>query len=159
MSDCVFCRVLAGTAPGTFVHRDDVCAAFMDIRPVNPGHVLVVPLEHVPSLAALKPATAGHLMEVSLRMASAIRASGVRCEGINLYVADGAAAGQEVYHTHVHVLPRYRGDGVSLRAGPHDPQSPPRAELEKIASLIRSADPPPPTRPPAARGDTDRHGP
>jgi len=139
MADCLFCRILAGELPGTFVYRDERCAAFMDIQPVNPGHLLVVPVQHAASLADLDEATAGYLMQVAHRLAPAVRRSGLWCEGVNLFLADGAAAMQEIFHVHLHVLPRYRQDGFGLRFGPHYGARPPRTELERTAALIRGA--------------------
>lgn len=132
---CVFCRILAGELPGTFVYRDERCAAFMDIKPVNPGHLLVVPLNHATHLADLDGTAAAHLMEVGHRLAGALRGSGLRCEGVNFFLADGEAAGQEVFHVHLHVLPRFQGDGFGLRFGP-DYVERPRAELEQSAGRI-----------------------
>ena len=136
MTDCIFCRLLAGELPATFLFRDDECAAFMDIQPVNPGHVLVIPVRHAPYLADLDPATAGRLMQEAQRIAAAIRNSGVRCEGINLFLADGEAAMQEVFHAHLHVFPRFSGDGFGLRFGPHYKERPPRLALEEVGSQI-----------------------
>jgi len=135
-SDCVFCRLLAGELPATFLFRDEQCAAFMDIQPVNPGHVLVIPVRHAPYLADLDAPTAGRLMQEGQRIAAAIRSSGVRCEGINLFLADGEAAMQEVFHVHLHVFPRFAGDGFGLRFGPHYKDLPSRATLEGVGSQI-----------------------
>src|SRR5215203_1477127 len=136
MDDCIFCRILAGDAPGSFVYRDEQCAAFTDVQPVNPGHLLVVPTRHAASLAELDAPTAGRLMQVAQRLAAALRASGLRCEGVNLFLADGAAAFQEVPHLHLHVLPRWRGDRfkLSYQAG-----RPSRATLETQAADLRAA--------------------
>ena len=139
MADCIFCRILAGEVPGTFVYRDEQCAAFMDIQPVNPGHVLVVPVRHAPYLADLDAPTAGRMMQVAQRLAAALRASGLRCEGVNLLLADGEAAMQEVFHVHLHAFPRFAGDGFGLRFGPHYRERPQRAELERAAAQIRGA--------------------
>ena len=138
-TDCVFCRILAGELPGTLVYRDEQCAAFMDIQPVNPGHLLVVPLRHVAELADLDPLVAARMFQVAQRLDAALRASGIRCEGVNLLLADGAAAMQEVFHVHLHVFPRFRGDGFGLRFGPDYTKRPPRAALEDAASQLRSA--------------------
>jgi histidine triad (HIT) family protein len=139
MPDCLFCRILAGELPGTFVWRDADCAAFMDIQPVNPGHVLVVPVRHATHLADIDADAAARLMAVAHRIAAAVRASGVRCEGVNLFLADGEAAMQEVPHVHLHVFPRFPGDGFGLRFGPHYRDRPPRAELEQVADALRAA--------------------
>jgi histidine triad (HIT) family protein len=136
--DCTFCDLLEGRIPATFLHRDERCAAFMDIRPVNPGHVLIIPVAHLPSLAEVPPDDVAHMVRLAQRYAAAIRASGLRCEGVNLFLADGEAAMQEVFHTHLHVFPRYRGDGFQLRFGPHYAIRE-RAELERAGEMIRNA--------------------
>jgi histidine triad (HIT) family protein len=137
-SDCVFCALLDGSVPGTFLHRDDRCAVFMDIRPVNPGHIIIIPVEHTPLLRDVPPADAAHMMQLAQRYAAALRASGLRCEGVNLLLTDGEAAMLEVFHTHLHVFPRYPGDGFGLRFPPHYAVQE-RAELERTAGMIRNA--------------------
>jgi histidine triad (HIT) family protein len=139
MNDCVFCDILAGNLPSSMIDRDDLCSAFMDIQPVTPGHVLVVPNCHTASLAELPPGTGAHMFALAQRVAAALRKSGLRCEGVNLFLADGRAAGQEVFHVHLHVFPRYRGDGFGLRFGPHYGRRPERVELDKRAAAIRAA--------------------
>jgi histidine triad (HIT) family protein len=138
MAQCVFCEILAGRLPSSLVWQDEVCFAFMDIQPVNPGHVLVVPRRHVACLADLKPREGAHMFRAAQRIADAVRHSQVRCEGINLFLADGAAAGQDVFHVHLHVIPRYRGDGFGFRFGPAYGTRPPREELDRIAQELRS---------------------
>jgi histidine triad (HIT) family protein len=137
-SECVFCDILAGRSPASFVHRDARCAAFMDIRPVNAGHLLVVPTRHAALLGELDADTSAHLMRVAHRLTAALRASGLRCEGVNLLLADGEAAMQEVFHVHLHVFPRFRGDGFGLRFGPGFGLRP-RAALEAAAERVRAA--------------------
>jgi histidine triad (HIT) family protein len=137
LADCIFCQILAGRAEASFVYRDDVCSAFMDIQPVNPGHVLIVPNRHAAYLADLDEDTAAHLMRVGHRLDAALRASGLRCEGVNLFLADGEAAMQEIFHVHLHVFPRFPGDGFGLRFGPHYRERPGRASLEEAAQAVR----------------------
>lgn len=136
---CIFCHIVDGDAPASFVYRDDDVAAFMDIQPVTPGHVLVIPTGHAAHLADLDEDRAGKLMRVAHRVAAALRASGLRCEGINLFIADGEAAMQEVFHVHVHVIPRFVGDGFGLVLPPGYPKTPPRAELDDAATRISAA--------------------
>ncbi|HPL28991.1 MAG TPA: HIT family protein [Anaerolineae bacterium] len=137
MDDCIFCGIFAGRLPASMVYRDERCAAFMDIRPVTPGHLLVVPVRHAAYLAELDAEDGAQLFRVAQRLAAALRQSGVRCEGVNLFLADGEAAGQEVYHVHLHVLPRFRGDGFGLRFPPGYGHRPPRPELDEIAGRIK----------------------
>ncbi len=138
-ADCVFCAIVEGQAPVSTLYRDDAVIAFMDIQPVNPGHVLVVPVKHVVSLVDVDEGTAGRMLALAQRMGAALAASGVRCDGFNLFLADGEVAGQEVFHVHLHVIPRYAGDGFGLRFGPEYGRLPPRSELDETARRIRRA--------------------
>jgi len=137
LSDCIFCQILQGDAPASFVYRDDQCSAFLDIQPVNPGHLLVIPNTHAPYLADLDPDGAGHIMRVAHRLAEALRRSGLRCEGVNLLLADGEVAMQEVFHVHLHIVPRISGDGFGFRFGPSYGTQPPRSELDVVARKVR----------------------
>lgn len=136
---CVFCDIVSGQAPSSFVYQDEVAVAFMDIRPVTPGHLLVVPRDHATHLADLDPEVGAYVFRVGMRLAAALRRSGLRCEGVNLYLADGEAAGQEVWHVHLHVLPRFQGDGFGLRFGPDYGRRPGRDTLDDTAAAIRRA--------------------
>jgi len=139
MNDCIFCEILAGRAEVSLVYQDERCAAFLDIRPVTPGHLLVIPRRHAAYLAELPEEDGEPLFRVGQRLAGALRRSGLRCEGVNFFLADGEAAGQEIFHVHLHVIPRYEGDGFGLRVGHHFPSYPPRAELDETARKIREA--------------------
>lgn len=134
---CVFCEIVAGRSPASVVHEDARAIVFMTIEPVNPGHLLVLPKAHAPFLADLDEATGAHLFQLAMRAAGAIRASGLRCEGINLFLADGEAAFQEVFHLHLHVFPRFAGDGFGISADWS--VRPAREELDAAAARIRAA--------------------
>jgi histidine triad (HIT) family protein len=108
----------------------------MDITPVNSGHLLVVPIKHATYLADLDPQAGGALFNVAQRLSSAVRKSGLRAEGINLLLADGEAAGQEVFHVHLHVLPRFLGDGFGHRFPATYGQHPTREQLDSNARAI-----------------------
>jgi histidine triad (HIT) family protein len=131
---CVFCDIVSGRGPASVVHSDESVIAVLDIRPLNTGHLLVIPRAHAAYLADLDPALGGHMFAVAQRMAAALRRSGLPCEGVNLFLADGAAAFQEVFHVHLHVIPRNTGDGFRLRAKWRRPS---RAELESVAGQVR----------------------
>jgi len=111
--------------------------AFMDTNPVTTGHVLIVPKLHHPSLSDVPRATGSRVFVVAQAVAAAIRRSEVRCEGINLFVADGQAAFQEVFHFHLHVFPRFVGDAFRIQAdwSVH----PAREELDRTAAQIQAA--------------------
>lgn len=139
MEDCVFCRIMQGSVPSSIVYADEKTVALMDIQPVNAGHVLIVPKIHVALLSELDEETGAHLFVIAMRVAKALRLSGVKCEGVNLLLADGEAAGQEMAHVHLHVIPRFRGDGFEMRFGSNYGLRPERKELDKVASKIKEA--------------------
>ncbi|HXR11951.1 MAG TPA: HIT family protein [Gaiellaceae bacterium] len=133
---CVFCDIVAGEAPASMVHEDERTVTFLDIRPITPGHLLVVPREHAAYLAELDPEDGAQLFRVGMRAAAALRSSSLRCEGVNFHLADGVVAGAEVFHVHLHVIPRYSGDGFGLRF-PADYRIRDRAELHEAAAAVR----------------------
>ncbi len=135
---CVFCKILDGTYPISQVYGDELCVGLMTTGPVNAGHTMVIPREHLPYLADVSPALAGHIFAVGQKIAAAIRASGLPCDGVNMFVADGEAAHQEVFHFHLHVYPRVDGDGFGFKYDDRHFQEPPREELDRIAALIRA---------------------
>jgi len=131
---CVFCDIVAGREAASVVHSDETVLALLDIRPLTTGHLLVIPRAHAPYLADLDPAVGAHMFGVAQRMAAALRRSGVPCQGVNLFLADGEAAFQEVFHAHLHVLPRNPGDGFRIHAKWRTPS---RAELDSVAAQVR----------------------
>ena len=135
---CIFCEILSASEEASFVYRDDLVSAFLDIQPVNPGHLLVVPNRHAPYLADLDEATGARLFQVAQRLAVALRVSDLRCEGINLFLADGEVAMQEIFHVHLHVFPRFAGDGFGLVFSEDYFTLPARTDLERTAASIRS---------------------
>jgi diadenosine tetraphosphate (Ap4A) HIT family hydrolase len=112
--------------------------AIMDISPINPGHVLLIPLIHAQDFADLEPGTGGALFEAARHVAAAIRQSTLNPAGINLLLAGGEAAGQEVLHVHLHVLPRYLNDGFGHTFPPHYGCRPAREELDNVEASIRT---------------------
>jgi len=139
MSDCIFCAIVNGEAEATLVWQDDLVSAILDIQPVNAGHSCVVPNAHASYLADLPADTGAHMFRVAQRLAQALRDSGLPCEGVNLFLADGEAAMQEVFHVHLHVFPRVPGDGFGLKFGQDYFTKPTRAELEEVGEQIRRA--------------------
>ncbi|MEU0540082.1 HIT family protein [Nocardia sp. NPDC005978] len=132
----IFADIVAGRAPSSKVYEDSDVVAFMDIRPFTPGHLLVIPKVPARSLAELDPEVGGKLFRVGQQLAAALRESEVGADGVNFFLADGVTAGQEVFHVHLHVIPRTPGDGFGLRGRP---TSPPRADLDYLAGSIRGA--------------------
>lgn len=132
----MFCGIVDGRAPASVVYDDELVLGFCDLNPVNPGHLLVIPKRHGVELADVDEATAARMFVVARRLAAALRRTDLRCEGVNLFLADGEAAGQEVWHAHLHVFPRYRGD--RFRVSPNQRRAS-RAELDEVARKVRTA--------------------
>ena len=136
MSNCTLCDLVARTIPFSVAYEDSTIFAFMDIKPVNYGHVVIIPKKHIVYLAELDEDTGAELFKVTMRVARAVRRSDVKCEAVNLFLADGEAAGQEEFHVHMHVIPRYKDDRFTLQID--YPTRPAREDLDKIAERIRS---------------------
>ena len=131
---CIFCAIVQKKAEASFVYEDGAVVAFMDIQPVTPGHVLVVPRDHRPLLADIPPEVGAHMFRVGQQIAAALRRSGLPCDGVNLFYADGEATFQEVFHGHLHVFPRTAGDGFGIVA---DWKVRGREELDAAADRVR----------------------
>lgn len=136
--DCIFCKILRKEIPSTVIYEDELVMAFMDVMPVNPGHVLIIPKEHQQFISDVSPESASRMFEVARKIDTSIRESGIRCDALNLMLSDGEAASQEVFHTHLHVIPRYEGDGVRFKfpnkpknLAPSDELSVPAEEIKK----------------------------
>ena len=138
MEPCVFCKISAGTLPASCVYRDNALMAFMDIQPINQGHILLVPSAHAPNIADLDDAITAHLFSVARRITSALYSS-LECDGVNWIVADGEAAGQEVFHFHLHLIPRSHNDGFGFQFPCDYNELPTRQTLDSTAAAVRHA--------------------
>ena len=136
MDPCVFCRILAGELPSSPVLDRDLVVAFLDIHPWNPGHTLVLPRRHVESFTDLRPLEVEQLALCAQRIATALKQGIDGCQAVTFSLADGVAAGQDVPHTHLHIVPRRTGDGLGWRA---TGQVQDRETLDAIASQLRAA--------------------
>lgn len=136
MSDdeCVFCAIVRGDAESSVVYDDADVLAFMDLQPVTPGHLLVVPKTHAVGLEDLDVENGQKVWAVGQRLSGVLRRSGLRCDGINLFLADGRAALQEVFHLHLHVFPRFAGDTFRISADWRERE---RSELDETAAVLR----------------------
>ena len=109
--DCLFCKIIAGEIPCTKVYEDDKVLAFLDIHPVNIGHTLVIPKAHHVNLYDTEDATLAHMMTVTKKLSIAIK-SALSADGINIEMNNESGAGQLIFHTHLHIIPRFSGDGL-----------------------------------------------
>ena len=134
MDDCVFCKIVAGQIPATVVHEDEHTLAFMDIGQVNPGHVLVAVKKHAENIYALDDTQVAAAFRTAARVSRAIREA-FAPQGLSVYQANGKAAGQTVFHFHVHLVPRHEADGMELS---WPVKNPPREMLAQNADKLRA---------------------
>ncbi len=135
MSTCIFCDIIEKKSPASIVYEDDIVIAFLDTNPVTKGHLLVIPKKHFRIFSDLDEITAGHLFKVTLKLSKAIRESDLNCEGLNLFLAEEQIAMQEVFHAHLHLIPRYKDDGFGIKI--NFTKQPSRKELDTIALIIK----------------------
>lgn len=133
---CIFCAIGDGSGDASVVFEDETVVVFMDLFPVTPGHLLVVPRKHAVGLDDLDIETSSHVWAVGHQMARALRRSNLPCEGINVLLCDGEVAFQTVPHFHLHVIPRSAGDGWTIKP---DVAERGRARLDREAAAIRAA--------------------
>jgi len=114
MADCIFCKIVAGQIPCTRVYEDPAVLAFMDINPISPGHTLVVPKKHCEAISEMSAEEAAALFRPVPSLAAAVKAA-LGAEALNVLQNNGRAAGQAVDHLHVHLIPRWAGDGLGFR--------------------------------------------
>lgn len=135
---CLLCLLALGEAERSVVHEDERAIAILDVFPVNPGHTLVFPKSHVELLSELEREDADHLFQLCREVAAVLYESKLRCEGVNLFLAEGEAAGQEVPHLHLHVIPRFAGDPFRIeREGGWVEER--RDELDRVAEQLAKA--------------------
>jgi histidine triad (HIT) family protein len=134
-STCVFCRIVAGEQPAHVVLDDEVCLAFLDVRPVFPGHVLLVPKAHHETLPDLPVDLVGGLFERARRLAAAVPAA---LDATGTFVAVNNTVSQSVPHLHVHVVPRRPKDGLKGFFWPRHPYDD-DAHMGSVAAAIRDA--------------------
>jgi diadenosine tetraphosphate (Ap4A) HIT family hydrolase len=135
-ASCVFCRILDGGEPASLVYEDAQTIAFMDLRQPNPGKTLVIPRRHAETIDALDEATAASLGQTVVRVARAVQRA-FAPPGLTLQQFNGAVAGQDVPHVHVHIIPRWEGDGLQSLYRELPPTSD-RPTLDALAERIRA---------------------
>ena len=134
---CSFCRLVRHELNAVAVHEDYGILAVMDLYPATPGHILVLPKEHIENIYVMPAELGACIMATAIYVAKAIKQK-LSPDGLNLIQSNGLAAGQTIPHFHLHIVPRYNGDPVSLRFG-HGAVPAKINDLEKVASLISSA--------------------
>lgn len=113
MKNCIFCKIIKNEIPSTNVYEDKETLAFLDITPINYGHVLVIPKTHSENLLDMKEIDMAAIIKTIQKVANAIM-KGLKADGFNLGMNNCPAAGQLVMHSHVHIIPRFKNDGLKL---------------------------------------------
>ena len=111
--DCIFCQISAGNLPASFVYEDKDVFAIMSLEQPNPYKVLVIPRTHIKTIYELDDALAASIFQVSVKIARAIRKAS-NCDGLNLVQSNEKAGQQDVFHFHLHLIPRFAGDKITL---------------------------------------------
>lgn len=133
---CIFCAIINGEAPAVKVFEDEKILVIMDRKPITIGHVLIMPKRHSEYLTEMNDETLGQMFKMAKKVGIALKSSKLGCKGLNYFLADGAEAGQDVFHVHLHVIPRYRKDGFYMHMPRNYEDETSTKELEKTASKI-----------------------
>lgn len=135
MSDCIFCKIIAGDIPSTTVYEDEKLKVIADINPAAPGHLLILPKAHAEDITALPDEALQAVTQMAKHLVAAEK-EGLGADGVNLVQNNGAAAGQSVAHFHLHVIPRYENDRLQLLWTPTEPGM---GIIQEAADKVRKA--------------------
>ena len=135
MTDSIFTKIINREIPANIIYEDDLVIAFLDINPINKGHLLIVPKQWFKNVFDGEAEVLAQMMRVGQKLALAIKKS-LGADGVNLLMNNGEAAGQEVPHSHLHVIPRYEGDNSY---GPVAHQEYEAGEMKTTATKIKTA--------------------
>ena len=132
---CIFCKIVEGKAPASVIYKDEACIAFMDLHQVNPGHVLIIPRDHIETIDQLNPDLTAKLFQVVVELTRAVQKA-FNPDGITILNSNGKAALQEVPHLHIHIMPRMHHDGLVRFYTKGVPSNTSRSELNEMAHKI-----------------------
>ncbi len=134
-TSCLFCKIIAGEIPCEKLYQDEYAVAFLDHKPINPGHTLVIPINHHKNILETPDETLMHMMSTVKKVAATFKEV-LGTENLNIGVNTGADAGQVVFHTHIHVMPRHDGDGYKLWRGKDYEEGAAKILAEKMRKLL-----------------------
>lgn len=112
--DCIFCKLAGGDIKTNALYEDDIVKVIFDLSPASRGHVLIIPKEHFADIYELDDETAAHIFKVAVKVANAMKKT-LGYDGLNVVQNNGEAAGQTVFHFHMHIIPRYKGDTANIK--------------------------------------------
>ncbi len=133
MENCIFCRIAGGAQPAEKIYEDKEICAFLDINPVNIGHALIVPKKHIRNILDADDKTLAKMFQAAKKVAVAVKEA-TKADGVNVSMNNELAAGQLIYHAHIHVIPRYKNDGFIMWCGNRGYDE---GEIEKTGEAIR----------------------
>ena len=132
--DCIFCKIANGEIPASTVHEDDMFRVILDMSPATKGHALILPKKHMADIFEMDSETAEKAFVLAAKVAKGMKAA-LNCDGLNIVQNNGEVAGQTVFHFHMHIIPRYEGDGQNINWVPGTSEA---EERERVAQQIRS---------------------
>lgn len=127
--DCIFCKLANGVFPTSSIYEDEDFRVILDKNPASYGHALVLPKQHFDNVYSMDEENAGKVYKVAARVARAMKEK-LACDGVNILQNNEEAAGQTVFHFHMHVIPRYKGDGVNIGWNPKE------AEQDRLDAIV-----------------------
>ena len=133
--DCPLCQIVNRRLPAVIISENDNVMAVLDLYPATPGHVLVLPRQHIENICTMPPKIGSQIMTMAITVVRGIQQQ-LKPAGLNLIQANGATAGQTINHFHLHLVPRYENDNVSLKFG-HGSTPTKINQLEQIAAKIK----------------------
>ncbi|MBU5459905.1 HIT family protein [Anaerostipes sp. MSJ-23] len=133
--DCIFCKIISGDIPSNTIYENSEFKVIMDIAPASKGHVLIIPKEHYANIYDIDVETAGRLFQLATVVARALKKA-LNCDGMNILQNNGLIAGQTVFHFHMHLIPRYEGDTVTVKWEEHSMEA---ADMEQLRKEICDA--------------------
>ncbi len=136
--NCVFCKIAAGSVDVERIYEDELVVAFLDIAPINEGHILVIPKEHTASPSSLSEEVSGRLFYVASRIGLALKKA-LNADGYNLHLSDGICSGQTIFHAHLHVIPRFTDDAFHWNWRKLEYKSDKNILSQKIKSKLKLA--------------------
>ena len=129
--DCIFCKIANGEIPSATVYEDSVCRVILDVNPANKGHALIIPKEHFDNIYSIDAETAAKIFTIATEVAKAQKAE-LNPDGLNILQNNGEAAGQTLFHFHMHLVPRYIKDNVTMTWIPG------KADTEELSTLSKA---------------------
>lgn len=132
INNCVFCSIIGHEIPSSTIYEDDFVKAILDIAPSAKGHTVLIPKNHYSDIFELTEEAAAHIFVVAKKVATALKEE-LGCDGINILQNNGIAAGQTVFHFHIHIIPRYENDTVKIH---WDTKGYEEGEMQRLADGI-----------------------